>query len=132
MGEVGMSELLSYDISGKFFDEILNIDKKIRFVAIYDGHFKAKYQKGIDRLLGEDEIKESLSEAHHRWESRKKLIFKIGYPKYAMAQYNTVNRITIPLDDDRLIMISTELTISIPELIEKIQKIRDKFFGKLM
>ena len=131
MGEVGMSEL-SYDISGKFFDEILNIDKKIRFVAIYDGHFKAKYQKGIERLLREDEIKDSLSEAHHRWESRKKLVFKIGYPRYAMAQYNTVNRITIPVDDDRLIMVSTELSANIPELVERIQKTRDKFFGKLV
>ena len=123
-----MSELVSHIDYGKFFDEILQIDKNIRFTAIYDGQFHAKFRNGIQGYLEEEEIKSSLSRAQRRWDSRKKLSYKIGEPRFAMAQYGKVNRITIPLENDGLILITTELDVDIIQLVDKVIEIRASFF----
>ncbi len=127
MGD-GMSELVSHIDYGKFFDEILQLDKNIRFAAIYDGQFHAKFIIGIQWYLEEEEIKSSLSRSQRRWDSRKKLSYKIGEPRFAMAQYGKVNRITIPLENDGLILITTELDVDIIQLVDKVIEIRAGFF----
>ena len=127
MGD-GMSELVSHIDYGKFFDEILQLHKNIRFAAIYDGQFHAKFRNGIQGYMEEEEIKSSLSRAQRRWDSRKKLSFKIGEPRFAMAQYGKVNRITVPLDNDGLILITTELDVDIIQLVDKVIEIRAGFF----
>ena len=70
-----MSELISYNECGEFFDEVLKLDQNIRFVAIHNGRFKAKYQKGIDGYFDREEIKSLLKEAQNRWDLRKKSSF---------------------------------------------------------
>jgi len=127
MGD-GMSELVSHIDYGKFFDEILQLDKNVRFAAIYDGQFHAKLRNGIQGYLEEEEIKSSLSRAQRRWDSRKKMSFKIGEPRFAMAQYGKVNRITVPLENDGLILITTELDVDIIQLVDKVIEIRASFF----
>ena len=70
-----------------------------------------------------------MSKAQRRWDSRKKMSFKIGEPKFAMAQYGKVNRITIPLDNDGLILITTEIDVDIIQLVDNVIEVRDSFFG---
>ena len=122
-----MSELISYNTFGEFFDQVLELDDGVRFVAVYDGSFKAKYQKGVEGYFKEEEIKLSLSEAHNRWDSRKMLSFRIGEPKFAMAQYGKINRITIPLSSEGIILVTTELDVDIERLVEEIIYARSKF-----
>lgn len=124
----GVSELISYNTFGKFFDQVLGLDESIRFVAIHDGSFKAKYQNGVEGYFKEEEIKLSLSEAHNRWDSRKMLSFRIGEPKFAMAQYGKINRITIPLGSEGIILVTTELDADIERIVEGIIYARSKFF----
>ena len=122
-----MSELASSIDYTKFLDRVMKLDSNIRLVAIYDGRFKAKYQKGIEGYFKEEEIKSSLIEAQNRWDSRKKMSFKIGEPKFAMAQYGKVNRITIPLEDG-VILMTTELDVDINELTDKVIETRIRIF----
>ena len=124
-----MSELISYDKHGKFFDEVLRLDHNIRFVAIHDGQFKAKYRTETVGYFEDEEIKSSLSEAQNRWDSRKKLSFKIGDPKFAMAQYGKINRITIPLGNEGVILVTTELGVDIDKLVDGIIDARSKFLS---
>ncbi len=124
-----MSELISYIEYGKFFDEVLSLDKNIRFVAIHDGQFKAKYRTETIGYFKEEEIKSSLSEAQRRWDSRKKLGFKIGEPKFAMAQYDKINRITVPLGNEGVILVTTELDVDIGKIVDGIIETRTGFFG---
>jgi len=126
---MGMSELVSPAEYGKFFDEVMKLDKKIRYAAIYDGHLNAKFRNGIQGYFKEEEIKSSMSEALDRWASRKKMSFKIGEPKFAMAQYGKVNRITISFGNEGVILVTTELDVDVNELVDKIIKIRTRFFG---
>jgi hypothetical protein len=120
-----MSEIVSPVEHGKFFDNVLKLDKNIRYVAIYDGQLSAKFKEGIQGYFKEEEIKSSLSEAQKRWAFRKKLSFKIGEPKFAMAEYAKVNRITFPLNNDGIILVTTELGIDVSKLVDKIIEIRN-------
>ena len=124
-----MSELISHIEYGEFFDEVLRLDQNIRFVAIHDGQFKAKYRIETIGYFEEGEIKSSLSEAQSRWDSRKKLSFKIGEPKFAMAQYGKINRITIPLGNEGVILVTTELGANIDKLVDGVIEARSKFFS---
>ena len=104
----------------------MEIDPNIRLVAIYDGQFRAKLKEGIKQYFEDDEIKSSLIEAQNRWTYRKKMSLKIGEPKFAMAQYGKINRITIPLDDG-VILLTTELDIDINKLTDKVIETRIRF-----
>ncbi len=124
-----LSELVSPIEYGRFFDEVMKLDPNVRFAAIYDGQFHAKFRKGIYGYFQEEEIKSSLSKAQKRWDSRKKMSLHIGEPKFAMAQYDKVNRITIPLDDYGVILVTTELYVDINKLVDAVIEIRTRFFG---
>ena len=119
-----MSELISHTDCEEFFDQVLALDKKIRYVAIYDGEYHAKFQDGIQGYFKEDEIKSSLVEAQSRWAYRKKMSFTVGVPRFAMAQYAKVNRITFPLGTDGVILVTTELGVDIEKLVDKIIEFR--------
>ncbi|HUT05199.1 MAG TPA: DUF6659 family protein [Nitrosopumilaceae archaeon] len=121
-----MSKLENNIDYGEFFDRVMEIDPNIRLVAIYDGQFRAKLKEGIKQYFEDDEIKSSLIEAQNRWTYRKKMSLKIGEPKFAMAQYGKINRITIPLDDG-VILLTTELDIDINKLTDKVIETRIRF-----
>ena len=122
-----MSKLVSNLDYGQFFDRVMKIDPNIRLVAAYDGQFRAKLREGIRRNLSDEEIKTSMIDAQNRWILRKNMSFKIGEPKFAMAQYGRVNRITIPLDDDRVILLTTDLGVDINELDGKVIETHIRF-----
>jgi len=111
-------------------NEILKIDDKIRFTAIYDeGEFHYKMREGLDSYLTPKETENSLAQAEYRWASRKKEGLKIGEPIYAMAKYEKAYRITIPITipvgTAGLLMVTTELTANVEEIVEKIREMRD-------
>jgi len=124
-----MSELESPVEYGKFFDEVIKLDESIRFAAIYDGQLNAKFKNGVQGYFKEEEIKSSLSEVQNRWASRKKMSFKIGEPKFAMAQYGKVNRITMTLGDEGIILVTTELDADINKLVDEIIEVRARILG---
>ena len=128
---IEMSELINHIDCENFLDEVLKLDEKIRFVAIYDGQYHAKFRDGISGYFKEEEIKASLSETHNRWAFRKKLGFKIGEPKFAMAEYDKVNRVTFPLDNDGVISLTTELGVDIKKLVDKVIEIRNSLNNRL-
>jgi len=113
----------------EFCQKILKSDDKIRFISIYDdGDFYHKMKEGKQSYLTQEETQNSLAQAQYRWASRKKLSPKIGAPVFAMAKYGKIFRFTIPVGTAGLILVSTELDISIEDIIEKICNIRDEFY----
>jgi len=127
-----MTEKVSPGEYEKFFDEVLKLDENIRFVAVYDGQSNAKFKEGIQRFFTDEEIKSSLTEAQKRWAFRKKLSFKIGEPKFAMAEYAKVNRITFPLGNEAVILVTTELGVDVSKLVDKVIEIRYSFNKDLL
>ena len=113
----------------KICDEILECDKKIRYVGIYDyGELYDKMRSGLKSHLSREETELSLSQAIYRWSTRKKTAGKIGKPMFALAKYEKIYRVTVPIGGAGLILITTELDVDIIEIVDKILKIKNKFF----
>lgn len=112
----------------KICDEIIDCDDKIRYVGIYDyGELYEKTKPGITSYLTREETETSLSQAIYRWSTRKKTSTKIGKPVFAMAKYEKVYRITVPIGGAGLILASTELSANVDEIVDKILKIQSKY-----
>ena len=114
----------------KFCNEVFNLDIGIRFVGVFDGHFSlVKLRDGLQSLLTPEETKNSLIDTYSRWKTRQGLSKKLGKPLYAMAEYEKVKRITIPLNDDGLILVSTEPSVYHEIITKEILGIRDKYLS---
>lgn len=112
----------------KIRDEILECDKDIRYVGVYDyGELYDKMKPGLKSHLSREETEMSLSQAVYRWSTRKKTADKIGKPIYALAKYEKIYRVTIPIGGAGLILISIELNADVNMIIEKILIIKNKY-----
>ncbi len=112
----------------KICGEILECDKKIRYVGVYDyGELYDKMRPGLKSHLSREETELSLSQAIYRWSTRKKTAGKIGNPIFALAKYEKIYRITVPIGGAGLILISTELDSDIIEIVDKILKIKNEY-----
>ena len=111
----------------KIRDEILECDKNIRYVGIYDyGELYDKMKPGLKSHLSREETEMSLSQAVYRWSTRKKTADRIGKPIYALAKYEKIYRVTIPIGGAGLILISIELNADVNMIVEKIITIKNK------
>src|SRR5919106_1999303 len=111
---------------GKLCNEILMIDPKIRYAGICNDTGETKYGgqcEGVKNLLSSEETKKSNLQALARWGLRNSLSPKVGKGKYAMAEYEKVKRITIPLEDDHLLLITTEVDANHDRIIDHVLKL---------
>lgn len=112
----------------KICDEILNCDSQIRYVGIYDyGELHDKMRTGVSSYLSREETEVSLSQAIYRWSTRKKTVSKIGKPIFAMAKYEKIYRLTIPIGGAGIILVTTELNVNVNEIVDKILEIQSKY-----
>src|SRR5919109_3690553 len=96
----------------KLCRDILNLDPKIRFAGVCNENGEIKYggqREGVQNLLSPEETKKSNLQALARWGLRNVLAPKIGKGKYAMAEYEKIKRITVPLENDHLLLVTTEI-----------------------
>ena len=105
---------------------ILQMDSKVRFAGICDVSGEIKYggqKEGVKNILTNEETRKSNLQALARWGLRNSLSSKIGRGKYAMAEYEKIKRITIPLDDDHLLLITTEVEADHAQIISNTLKL---------
>jgi hypothetical protein len=106
--------------------EILDLNPKVRFAGICDDSGEIKYggqREGIKNLLSPEETKRSNIQALARWGLRNVLASKIGKGKYAMAEYEKIKRITVPLENDHLLLVTTEVEADHRTIINNVLKL---------
>ena len=112
---------------GNLCKEILTIDPKIRYAGVCDDTGETKYggqREGVKNLLSPEETEKSNLQALARWGLRNSLSSKVGKGKYAMAEYEKVKRITIPLEyNGHLLLITTEVDANHGKIIEHVLKL---------
>ena len=97
-------------------------DPNIRLVTICDLNGKiiySEHREGVKNLLTPEESKKSLDLAVNAWKTRSQLAPKIGKGKYVLAEYEKIKRITMPLDDNHLLYITTEIGADHAKIIDK-------------
>ena len=107
----------------KLYHEIMNIDKSIRYAVVLSNTGEkicGGYREEITPLLNDEELKMVHFYAGQRWDTRKNLAHKIGETKYAMAEYDKLKRITFPINDNRLLMVTIEINTDHQMIINKI------------
>ncbi|TBR23407.1 MAG: hypothetical protein EPO63_05770 [Candidatus Nitrosotenuis sp.] len=105
------------------YNNIMNLDSKIRFVTIVDTDGRLMFggqREGLSNYLTPTEERESIRHAIEAWKLRMKFTGSIGAGKYAMAEYEKIKRITIPLDDKHIIYMTTEVEADHSTIINKI------------
>ena len=96
----------------KLFTDVMKIDSTIRYASIQnkDGvKIKGGFRENITPLLNDDELRMMHYYASQRWHTRKNIEHKIGNTKYAMAEYDKLKRISFPIDNKYLLMLTTEI-----------------------
>jgi len=107
----------------KLFTNIMDVDSSIRYVAIQNStgeKINGGFRENITPILSNDELKMMHYYASQRWQTRKNIEHKIGNAKYAMAEYDKLKRITIPINDKYLLMLATEISTDHTKVINKI------------
>ena len=96
----------------KLCHDVLDLDPKVRFVGICDNTGEIKnggLREGVQSFLTDDEIKKANLITLERWRLHNTLADRIGKARYAMEEYEKVKQITMPLQDEHLLLISTEV-----------------------
>ena len=105
----------------KLYHDVLDLDPKIRFVGICDNTGEIKnggLREGVQSILTDEEIKKANLITLERWRLHNKLADRIGKARYAMEEYEKVKQITMPLEDEHLLLISTEVDADHGKIIE--------------
>ena len=103
--------------------DILGLESKIRFAGVCDdsGEIKSGGQReGIPDLLSPEETKRSNLQAIARWALRSSFSSKVGKGRYAMAEYEKIKRITFPLEQSHLLLVTTEVDADHDKIIRDI------------
>ena len=105
--------------------DVLDIDEAIRFsMIVRDGVKKfGGYRYNTVGILDSEELDQSIWYAHERMAGRKIAEHKLGKTKYAMAEYEKVKRMTFPLDNKTLLLVSVDVDSDHNKIIKKILKI---------
>ena len=113
----------------KLYLDVMKVDSTIRYAAIQNNKGEkifGDFRENITPILDEEELKMMHYYASQRWQTRKNIEHKIGNNKYAMAEYDKLKRITIPLDEKHLLMLTTEIKTDHTKVINKILEIIDQ------
>jgi hypothetical protein len=105
----------------KLCHDVLDLDPKVRFVGVCDNTGVINYgglREGIKSFLTDDEIKNANLITLERWRLHNKLADRIGKARYAMEEYEKVKQITLPLEEEHLLLISTEVDADHGKIIE--------------
>ena len=105
--------------------KIMN-DPQVRLVTVCDLDGEIMYsshRQGTRNLLTPEESRNSLELAIKSWKIRSQLSSKIGKGKYVLAEYEKVKRITMPLGENFLLYITTEVECNHSTLIDMIRNL---------
>ena len=114
----------------KLAENILSLDSGIRFVNVISNHGLILYggnKQGIENYLDPHDQRLSAEHVMRAWKLRKELEDNIGKSKFVMAQYEKIRRYTVPIDENRLLYITTEPELTNGSFIQNVLDLIETF-----
>ena len=111
----------------QFYEEMMKFDPTIRLITICDLNGKimhSDHRQGVQNLLSPEESKKSLELAINAWKIRNELAPKIGKGRYVLAEYEKVKRITMPLGDNHVLYMTTEVESDHAKIMDKVRMLK--------
>jgi len=95
-------------------DKIMGLDKNIRFSLISDMHgniVNTRHREKLENYLTENETKDALQYSVESWRVRN---------QFAFVEYEKLRRITMPLNEDRMLLVTVDKDGENYEIIDRI------------
>ena len=96
----------------KLLNMLMEFEPLVRFTAVFSKTGEIKWhsqREGVENIIPMIDTKASIRRAAESWEARKLLSQSgTGEGMYTITAYKKIKRITIPLDDDNILFISTD------------------------
>ena len=111
------------------YQKIMSLSPDVRFVMILNKNgekVSGGYRENLKGFLTEEELNMVLYHAGQRWESRKHLLHKIGNALYSMTEYEKIKRMSFPIDEKHMVLVSTETSVDHNMIIGKILELIKK------
>ena len=99
----------------KLLNMLMDFNKSIRFAAVYDKNGQILWhsqREGVKNIVPYEETKQTLLRTIPAWEANLKLANGVGSGLYSITSYEKIKRISIPLDDEKLLFISINNELS--------------------
>ncbi len=108
----------------RILENIMHTDNHIRYATIFDlegNEIKTSIRKDIEPLLDEKATKETLRYSANAWKTRRTFEPNIGKGKYVLAVYEKLRRLTVPVGDKYLLMVTWGTDGGTSDIIERIE-----------
>lgn len=105
----------------KFCLQILDVDPKIRFAAVFDtwaNQVAGGLRQGLTSELSEHAEKELQTLSILNWKSRKSMQKWLGKTIYTLAEHEKIKRFSFYLGDEYLLRVSTEKDCEIKKVVD--------------
>ena len=105
---------IDYEFLYAFSKDILNLDRTIRWMGIANNFgvlLNVENREGLVPILTEEENEVYASSTITRHKSRIKFESKIGKLIYALAKYQKLNRVTIPINESYYLLIALDAEV---------------------
>ena len=93
----------------KLLDMIMDFDDSVRFAAVTDENGEMLWNSqrtGLKNIVPVTETKQTILRALHAWKENAGVKKNIGSGLYSIASYEKIKRITVPLDNGKLLFCS--------------------------
>ena len=112
------------------YANIMKTDSTIRYAVIQNNTGEkicGGFRENISPILNNEELKMMHYYANQRWQTRKNIEHKLGNTKYAMAEYDKLKRITFPINEKYMLLLTTEINAEHTNIIKKILNLIHNF-----
>ena len=95
----------------KLLDMLMDFNENVRYAAVCDIKGKILWQSKrntIKNILPLADTKKTVKRAITSWNSRNQITEKVGRGMYAIAAYEKIKRVTIPLDKKHMLFVSLD------------------------
>ena len=109
-----------------FCSQILEINPKIRFAAVYDSWAKriaGGLRKGLHNPLSEHDENELVNLSILNWKARKDMSKTLGKTIYTLAEHDNVKRFSFYLGEDYLLLLSAEKDADTNLVVDQVIKL---------
>ena len=108
----------------KILENVMHTDKQIRYATIFDhagNEVVTSIRDGVEPFLNEVDTKETLHYAANAWKIRRTFEPKVGKGRYVLAVYDKLRRLTMPLGDKYLLMVTWGIEGGSAQIIEHLE-----------
>jgi hypothetical protein len=105
-------------------ESVMHTDQHIRYATIADmqgNEIRTRVREGVEPFLNPQDTKETLQYAANAWKIRKSFEPKIGKGQYVLAVYEKLRRLTMPIADKYLLMVTWGQDGGTLDIIEHLQ-----------